>query len=624
MSIKPRNPFLLRASERIESDASFLRLYSSLVLESLLEKNEKGQLWNNILFIRSSPGAGKTSLLRLFEPNTLLTLHNRKSGDEFKDLFKKLQKLNVVTDDTVEMLGVTLTFTRNYEILEDLSGIDNLKRNRLFFSLLNSRIITGTLRAILQLKKLKFPEDLDKIRFNYKNEQLYFKKIQVPCNGAELYNWASEIERSIYNLLDSFLPNTYDSIEGHSELFSIPVLKPEYLSIDDKPTFDRILFMFDDVHKLSTSQRDILIKYLLEKRSNTSLWLSERLEALNNLGTNEGRDYNELNIENYWKEREGKFEKLLLSIASKRAADSREEVDFALESHPNEDELAQVFKIAKQETIANIANLTANTSKYDNWKKHLYEFDGTDLETSLQAKRIEILIHRDISKRQMALDFSLPVEEIEEKADEKVNAAAKLFLFKQYNIPYYYGFSGLSKISTNNIEQFLGFSAPLYERMLSMNLNMDNVTISAKEQDKEIRKMANEKWKELQKIIPDSSSVIKFLENLSRFCYSETYKPSASYAPGVNGFYIDATKTIQLLNDQDWLSNSLYDELQSILNHCLAFNLLHIRETMQGKKGEKKAVYYLNRWLCVKFDLPLSYGGWRSKKPDDLLRWIRK
>ncbi len=624
MSIKPRNPFLLRASERIESDASFLRLYSPLVLELLQDKFEKGKLWNNILFIRSSPGAGKTSLLRLFEPNTLLTLHNRRSSDEFKELYKKLQKINVVTDEGVDMLGVTLAFTRNYEILEDLSGIDNAKRSRLFFSLLNSRIITATLRSILQLKRLKFPEDLCKINFTYNNEELYFKKISVPCNGYELYDWASEIERSIYNLLDSFIPNTYDAVEGHSELFSIMVLKPDYFFIDEKPVCNNILFMLDDVHKLSSSQREMLIKYLLEKRSNASLWLAERLEALSNLGTNEGRDYNEISIEDYWKDHESKFEKLLRNISVKRADDSREEVEFTLEDNLQEDDLADALKKAKEDTINAINKLTANTTKYDQWKKHIQSFDGSDLETSLLTKKIEILINRDINKRQLALDFSLSVEEIEEKADEKVNTAAKLFLFKQFNLPYYFAFPVIAKIATNNIEQFLGFASPLYERMLSMNLNMEIVSVSAREQDKEIRKIANDKWKELQKIIPDSFLVIKFIENLCRFCYNETYKPNAPYAPGVNGFSIDTTKIVQLIKDEDWLTNEIYKDFHTVLHTCLAYNLLHKRETLQGKKGEKKTVYYINRWLCVKFELPLNYGGWRSKKPEDLLRWIKK
>lgn len=624
MSLKPRNPFLLRASERIESDAGFLRLYSPLVLELLQEKSDKTELWDNILFIRSSPGAGKTSLLRLFEPNTLQTLHNRKSHDDFKELYKRLEKLGVVTDDGVELLGVTITFTRNYEILEDMSGIDSTKRNRLFFSLLNSRIITATLRSILQLKKLRFPEDLDKISYNYSNEHFYYKKITVPCSGKELYDWASEIEHSIYNFLDSFLPNSYEAIEGHSELFTIAVFKPEYFFFEDKPICSRILFMLDDVHKLSGSQRDILIRYLLEKRSNASLWLSERLEALTNLGTSAGRDYNEISIEDFWKDREGKFEKLLFNIALKRAADSREEVDFVLENAINEDELAETIKTAKAQTIQEVDRLTANTTKYQYWKELISNSNESDLETGLLAKKIEILINRDINKRQLALDFSLSVEELEEKADEKVKTAAKLILYNNFKIPYYYSFSMLAKISTNNIEQFLSFAAPLFERLLSMNLNMDNVSIPAVDQDKEIRKIANDKWKELQKIIPESGLIMRFMENLCRFCRTETYKPNAPYAPGVNGFSIDATKTMQLIKEKEWLFSEIYQDLHTVLNTCIAFNLLHTRETMQGKKGEKKTVYYINRWLCVKFDLPLSYGGWRSKKPEDLMRWIKK
>ena len=624
MSIKIRNPFLLRASERIESDAGFLRLYSPLVLDFFIDIHTAGKLWDTLFFIRSSPGAGKSSLLRLFEPNSLLTLQNRKSGDEFKEVFKKLKKIEAVTEDNINILGVNLTFTRNYELLENFSGIDIGNRERLFYSLLNSRIITATLRSVLSLKRLQFPEDLSRIEFSYPNSKLFFKRINVPCNGQVLYDWASGIERSIYELLDSFLPMTQTSIEGHNELFSIEALRSEYIKVDGKPVFKRILFMLDDLHKLSIRQREILISHLLEKRSNASLWLSERLEALNNLRTNSGRDYEELNLENYWKDRETKFEKLLTSIAAKRAAESREDVEFALEPLQNEFDLAEIYKDAKEVLFKNIITLTSGSKKFDLWKEHLFNYDGTAQEICQLAKQIEILINRNLAKRELDLDFLLSLQEMEEKTDEKIVTAARLFLSKQFNLPYYFGMNMLAKISTNNIEQFLSFSSPLYERMLSMNLNMTNVSISAKDQDKEIRRIANEKWRELQKMIPESALVTRFLENLCLFCYNETFKPTASYAPGVNGFYIDASRTIKLINEEDWLSNELFEDLQIVLNTCLAFNLLHIKETMQGIKGQKKNVYYLNRWLCVKFDLPLNYGSWRSKKPDELLRWTRR
>ncbi len=399
MSTKVRNPFLLRAAERIESDASFLRLYSPLVLDSFLEMHDLGKLWQKIFFIRSSPGAGKTSLLRLFEPNSLLTLHNRKSNEEFKELFKKLKKLEVVSDDSINVLGVNLTFTRNYEILENFNGINEGNRKRLFFSLLNSRIITATLRSVLSIKKLRFLEDLDKIDFVYPNKELYFQKVEVPCNGKILYDWAATIERSIYDLLDSFLPNTNISIEGHSELFSINVLRPEFIHFEGNPVCRQILYMLDDVHKLSGRQRRLMIEHLLERRSNISIWLSERLEALNNLKTNIGRDYEEFNLENYWKDREVKFEKFLSNIANKRAAESREDVEFSLESEQNEYDLTEKYKSAKEQLIETIRDLSKGTRKFDEWIKYISTSnDFTDQEICLLAKRIEILIHRNLCK----------------------------------------------------------------------------------------------------------------------------------------------------------------------------------------------------------------------------------
>ena len=61
-----KNPFAIRASERIETDEMFLELFSSEPLTHLEEKYEQDKLWNNVTTILSSPGAGKTTLLRLY------------------------------------------------------------------------------------------------------------------------------------------------------------------------------------------------------------------------------------------------------------------------------------------------------------------------------------------------------------------------------------------------------------------------------------------------------------------------------------------------------------------------------------------------------------------------------
>ena len=73
-----RNPFKMRASEKIESDVNFISLYSPEILLKIKEINAETPIWNYSTFFISSPGGGKTSLLRLFSPTILDHIYNRK------------------------------------------------------------------------------------------------------------------------------------------------------------------------------------------------------------------------------------------------------------------------------------------------------------------------------------------------------------------------------------------------------------------------------------------------------------------------------------------------------------------------------------------------------------------
>ena len=42
----------------------------------------------------------------------------------------------------------------------------------------------------------------------------------------------------------------------------------------------------------------------------------------------------------------------------------------------------------------------------------------------------------------------------------------------------------------------------------------------------------------------------------------------------------------------------------------MASNYLEKTEVTQS--SENYTVFYLNRWLCVHYDLPLGYGGWKG------------
>ncbi|WP_330442635.1 hypothetical protein [Flavobacterium sp. C4GT6] len=630
MSNKLRNPFKIRASEKIDSDAGFLRLFSPLVLESMTENHESGKLWDNVLYIHSSPGAGKSSLIRAFEPSSLKILLNSKSAPNYKELFTSLKKIDVIDEEKISVLGVSMPCTRNYEILEELNISDAMK-TRLFFSLLNSRIILATLRNACILINKKFPEELDQLKYNYNNYNNYFKSLEVPCDGKTLYNWASKIEKNIYRAIDSFLPLEDNEIEGHDELFALETLTPQNITFKGSKICSRILFVLDDAHKLSSSQRKNLKKYLSEKRGSFSIWISERLEALDsieNIGSFLERDYNEINLESFWRKNPKKFDKILRNISEKRASISTEDIpsfENYLLDNLNEEQYKETLKTYFNKKINSLQNISQYTNKFDEWIEFAINYSGSEYQKSLKASEIDILIKRNLGKQQLSFEFPLTKEELNDKITSDITSAALLFLSKEIKLPFYYGFSSLVKSSSSNIEQFLSFSSVFFEEMISNKISGENIVLSDSDQDKLIKDVASQKWKELKRIVPFPELVINFLNSLGEFSRKETFKPNAPYSPGVNGFAIKENKGIKLINDENiWTENSIYDQLINVLSTCVAYNLLEIQITNQGKKGQSWHVYYLNRWLCIMFNLPLSYGGWRHKSPDELTKWLKK
>jgi hypothetical protein len=63
--------------------------------------------------------------------------------------------------------------------------------------------------------------------------------------------------------------------------------------------------------------------------------------------------------------------------------------------------------------------------------------------------------------------------------------------------------------------------------------------------------------------------------------------------------------------------------LRDVLASCIALNLLEPRMDAKNK-GERWLVLYLNRLLCLRFGLPLGYGGWRPQKIKALTEWLGK
>ncbi len=135
-----------------------------------------------------------------------------------------------------------------------------------------------------------------------------------------------------------------------------------------------------------------------------------------------------------------------------------------------------------------------------------------------------------------------------------------------------------------------------------------------------MKEVVDSRWNEILTTIPNGQEIRRFLESIGKFCYSETYKPNAPYAPGVTGIGITMDDRSKLINPKFQEKYPQYSKLADTISTCIAHNL--IEPYLNIKQGGKIwMILYLDRLLCLYFTLPLHYGGWRHKTLDQLNLW---
>lgn len=618
----PRNPFRMQAAENIESEDAFVRLYSPSVLEFL-----NGEyLFTKVHLFRSAPGAGKTSLLRLFTPSSLISIHAHRTRDSCRDLFARLKVLGALDDQGPQVAGAYLQFDQNYALIEDLN-LERTKKVRLFLSLLNSRVILSVLRASAKLNGLSYPNDLHQLAF--KSDDLSAGEQQVPNDGTghDLYEWACALERSVCDYLDSLGPSPTVEMPGHSSLFSLRLVNEGCLKLNDNP-IPRTIVMMDDVHKLLPSQRRVLLNELLNNRICSNVWLAERLEALDfeELTTSvnqSSRDYVEYLLEDMWKSKK-RFENAMADVADRRV---RESTELELESYAGHlDDSESIPETAWSEALNSaqkrILPMKESTQKYKDWINAVETSEQRGQDSAIAWKSLDILIAREENKRQLRLDLiPLAVDELQHREDSAVRAAADLLICTEFKIPYYCGFSRLAAISSQNIEQFVWLAAEIFEEMSSIMLLQGSGKLSCDAQQRIIKNAISKKAKSLAQGMRHGEKVKQLVLSIAQFSRWATHQPTASYAPGVTGFGITNAERARLKELAAGNNNSEFKLLAEVLSLCVSNNLLKVDRDVQCK-GDHWTVFYLNRMWCVPYDLPLQYGGWRQKSLQELGGWM--
>lgn len=618
------NPFKYRHEDQIVKDPVFLKLFGTQIIDlipddSLIKKAN--------IFV-STPGGGKSSLFRIFKPSSLSLIVKFHENEDYSELFQKLKERNIVSETKVNLLSVYLSCARNYSDIELLEIEDGLKI-KLFFSLVCSRATLILLQGILDLNELSH-DDLKRISIKFPSDAETLPNSPFPCNGEQLYEWASKIENAIYNSLNSF-DDTFDkSTAITNDLELLRALNPENITLDDKPLMSYTLVLMDDVNFLSKNQHNALYKILQTHRMPLPIWLADRMESIqfvDVLPGNDGREFNIIEIEKLFRQRGRNFEFFAKSVANKRAKSGILDVnDFSicLDDSMSNNQWNETFSKIIPKIRERIEKKAVFTKRYNEWILEQERFQGTEKEKAIGWRILEISIERNFTgAQQQIIDAPIDIE-VYNKSSTAIGPAADYFLCNDESLPYYYGFTRLTSLASYNIEQFVELAGEFFDEVISKHFLKKSMVLTPFEQEQIFKKIAKKYWNDIPRSYANGINASKLLEKIGNLAREQTIRPTAPYLPGVTGFAITMRQYFQINNKIIQKNKPEYLTLAETLQTCIANNLIHPEYGYkQGQKGSPShVVFQLNRLLCVYFELPLGYGGWRSIKPEDMSQWI--
>ena len=618
-----RNPFRIRASQRSVNDEEFVKLFGSGAFEVMREIESP---WDGLVFLRSAPGGGKTTLLRLLTPRPLDLTRRLIENPQVKSTHEGLLKNGAVSASGSSILGTMVVFTTEYR---ELAAHD--RGNSLFRELLNSRIVISLLRALLERSERVYPRDLDTIHVEWEPESS--ATIPVHADGRELFQWASHIENGFYERMDD-LGEPRAAQGGHARLDGLTWFSKAVITDANGLVTSKRVLLLDEVQRLSREQRSGLIEYLTNARENCGIWVAERLEALNHRellseGALEQRDYEKvIQLERRWTGARGRtYAKFVEQIASLRAAKAEgfEERDFYSWIAEEDDNASWGPKYEKAcaDIRQRIERRVGDGERFRAWIRAAAQFEGTAWERALRWRRTEIVVEQDIGQTQAELAFPLPEEELDRRA-ARIERAAEHFLRTEIGAPVYFGREALAWVSSWNVDQYLEVAGELFAEIAAKFTGPRDQpsALTTDRQDAIIRRVAKQRWDGLIRRLPQGTVARQLLLAIEAYCRGQTFRPTAPYAPGVTGIAITMAERAILIDSPDETIKPLA-KLRDVLTSLVAHNLL-IPYLDHRQGGRPVVVFYLNRLLCVQFGLPLGRGGWRHRSLDELNAWLRR
>lgn len=621
------NPFMERTSERTSSDQSFVRLFSPKIFERL----EADAFEGAVHVFRSSPGGGKTTLLRAFTPSALHAFWIAgRSNPAISEAYRILVERQVIHDkEGPQMLGVLLSCASGFADLPP--GATDVQEG-LFRALLDCRIVLRSLRSLAVFAGYSSVSQLSDITLEYEEGAQDLQGIPCCSSPAELADWAVQRERAVYAQLDSLAGNRTPPMPSQTRYEGVLWLQSVRFVSGTREIAQKRLLMIDDLHALRKKQRALLVPELVNLRPRIPIWLAERTIALGDSllaqGAREGRELREYALEEAWSESNGRqqFVNFGQNILDRRlsAQDVLPQGDFSqyLRAQLQERDVASSIEKGTQLFTAEIER--PRKARYSEWISRAKELlQRKDLDALRDLYVTQILLVRDERKRQLQLDLGpLSADDLELRDNSQVQGAADIFMNHDLAVPYYYGMETLCSLATFNVEELLSLAAALYDALLAKQmLRKPQLHLTPQEQEKLIKEVARRRRDFIPKSHTEGARAQRLLDAIGAFCQDRTFLPNAPYAPGVTGVRL-ATSEMATLTQRPSQLGERATILRRVLSECVAENLLVTRDSAASTSRESGTVFYLNRMFCAYYGLPLQMGGWQDVGASQMSDWM--
>jgi hypothetical protein len=579
--------------------------------------------------------------MRLFTSENLEYTRKRTSKND--PLHAQLIEIDALSSNASKKLGVLIDLDRDYRSLLDLPFDEDTTR-RLFFRLLDVRILSGVLRAALSVNNLKWPDDLDKVEFlpQSKEGQVHaIIELIGGKTGVDVFAYSVSSERETLRLLNALLAADINRApEGHHEMHSLTILAETAILVGGIQQDVQPLIMFDDGHRLEPTQREDLLGELRKRKTSVARWYAERFEALSHQELlsdvgEEGRDVDLVNLDAIAKSgspdskrfSKKKYDNFLADIATRRATPVL--MNYAQESRPfldllNIDQDTQLpdSKLKLLETLGDrVIGLAGGQRRYSEWISSARQLSGH--EAALKWRELEVLILRDQNRQQELFELELTSEDMDGRSSSPLRESVSLAVTKEFKLPYYFGSGNVLKLGSHNTQQFLEVCGDLFAEML-VDVSLGRPPqISSERQDRLLFAASERFWESIPRTIPNGRDVQAVVREIAAISVEESNKPTMPYPPGVTGTSLLMSDRARLLDEKFRVRTPGAERLFAALASAVAFNVLNA-ELDYSVKSNQYMVLYLNRLLCPKFGLPLGFGGFRERKLSAMIGWVQK